>query len=127
MVFKKGQSGNPKGRKKCPPEIKYMKKLSKEFVQCRITHWLQKPLSEVMELLKDPKQQAMDHFICKIIVLGVMKGDHQRLSFLLDRLIGKVKEHVEFVEPAPFIIQGKTQTLELGSKMEEKDGDQKHR
>ena len=106
MVFKKGQSGNPKGRQKKPVEVAFAQKLSKEFVQLRLTHFLRMPLKDLKQILKDEDRESVDHFICRIIVMGIVKGDHLRLNFMFDRLIGKVKDVVEHKVPEPFIIEG---------------------
>ena len=121
MTFKKGQSGNPKGRKKKPDEVAFAQKLSKEFVQLRLTHFLRMPLDELEATLKDKTKESIDHFICRIIVMGIIKGDHIRLNFMFDRLIGKVKEHVEHTIPEPFIIEGfKGEKVTLGIKESKK-------
>lgn len=117
MVFKKGQSGNPKGRQKKPPEIAFAQKLSREFVQLRLTHFLRLPLDELQDVLKDKKRESVDHFIARIIVMGIIKGDHIRLNFMFDRLIGKVTEKVEISKPEPFIIEGVNgERIEMGVK-----------
>jgi len=106
MGYKKGESGNPKGRAKKPPEVAFAQKLNRDFVQNRLTHFLRMPLDELEKILKDRSKESVDHFICRIIVMGIIKGDHIRLNFMFDRLIGKVKEHVEHKIPEPFIIEG---------------------
>lgn len=38
---------------------------------------------------------AFQSFVAAIIIGGIERGDHKRLQFLLDRIIGKVKDKVE--------------------------------
>lgn len=56
-------------------------------------------------------------YIARILVKGISEGDTQRLDFLFNRLIGKVKEKKEISLPKPTIIKmidGKTE-LVMGS------------
>lgn len=117
MVFKKGQSGNPKGRKKMPEELKYAKKLNKEFVEVQLTKFLGKSVKDLDEILENSELPSMQHFISKIILIGIKEGDHVRLNFLFDRVIGKVTEKIEHKMPEPFIIEGfNGEKVEMGMK-----------
>jgi hypothetical protein len=117
MVFKKGQVSNPNGRAKKPPEVAFAQKLSREFVQLRLTHFLRMPLDQLKKTLEDETNESVDHFIARIIVMGIIKGDHIRLNFMFDRLIGKVTEKVEISKPEPFIIEGVNgERIEMGVK-----------
>jgi len=121
--WEKGKSGNPAGRPPESEDLRTLKKLNRTFIEMRLTHWLRKPLNELTELLKDKDQEAIDHFICKIILMGIVHGDHKRLGFIFDRVVGKVVEQIETITVQPFLIEGevdgKTRKVTLGSK--EKD------
>ena len=123
MTFKKGQVTNPRGRPKVPDETKLMRSLSRDFVECKITSMRQKSITELEEILKDKDNQSIDHFIGRIILMGVVKGDPVRLNFLFDRVIGKVTDIRELKTVAPFLIESHSgdKTITLGT--EEKKGD----
>jgi hypothetical protein len=59
-------------------------------------------------------------YIARILVKGISEGDTQRLNFLFDRLIGKVKEVKEITTPKPTVMKlldGKTEII-LGATMD---------
>ena len=45
--------------------------------------------------MKDPNTKALELLIGKIMAEAISKGDHMRMNFILDRMIGKVKDVVE--------------------------------
>jgi len=114
---KKGEVRNPLGISG-PKELTLARKLSKEFVEVKLTEMLQKNMDEIDGILADKSRQTIDHWICMIISKGIKEGDYRRLDFILDRLIGKVKDVKEITVPAPTIIQRRSgEQVELGSKM----------
>lgn len=98
MTFKKGESGNPKGLKKIPDFVKVVQQYSREIVEIKIAELMQKPLDEIKDMSVDHERQALDVFLAKIITMGVVEGDYQRLNFLFDRTIGKVPNQLNFGE-----------------------------
>lgn len=92
--FKPGQSGNPNGRPKLPEEVKEAKRLTAAELELKLTEFLKKSREELYAIAKDPKSTGMDALVASIMTFGVSKGDHMRMEFLLNRLIGKVKEQV---------------------------------
>ncbi len=120
MVFKKGEITNPKGRPKTPDDIAFAKELNKAFVEVKIGELLRKSINELEVLLRDKDKESIDHFIGRIIINGIVTGDHRRLNFLFDRIIGKVTEKVDVQLPAPFLVESiDGETIECGMKMEE--------
>jgi hypothetical protein len=103
--FQPGQSGNPKGREPYPPEIKAIKLLNKDYYRRVMTKFIQLTPTEIAKALKDPKATALEHMIGTIVSKAISTGDHAKLGFLLDRLIGKVTDKVEIGVKRPFIIE----------------------
>ena len=104
--WKKGQSGNPSGSKKLPEDLKEAKsKYSKQVIKALLAQCLDKKVTELEEILKDKNNKVIDHLIGRIALLGIVKGDQARLSFILDRMIGKVTEEQEVKIIEPFIIE----------------------
>lgn len=50
---------------------------------------------QLQAILKDPKTKVIDALVASIALHGIKKGDNARMNFLLDRIIGKVKDQVE--------------------------------
>ena len=89
-MFKKGQSGNPRGRKPTPDFVKVVQQYSREFIECKIAEFMQRSMEDIKLISKNPNAQAIDAFLARIFLMGISLGDHQRLNFLFDRTIGKV-------------------------------------
>lgn len=118
--FKPGQSGNPAGRPPHPPEIKQASQLSKTSFNAILNKYLHCNASELEFVVTNPNIPVIDMVVCKILLESGNKGDHVRLNFLIERLLGKVKEEVEISLPKPTIIQRSDGTeIELGARMEE--------
>lgn len=86
----KGQSGNPSGKTKFPEELRGIRALTQEEV-CRLVAKYGRMLPDQIDALVEARQIPMLEFaIAKIFREAGVKGDFTRLSFLLDRAIGKV-------------------------------------
>lgn len=105
--WKKGQSGNPSGRAKMPEDLREIrKKYSKQIIQGLLAQCLDKSVEELESILKDKNNKVVDHLVGRVALLGIVKGDPVRFNFILDRLIGKVKEEKEINLLKPFVIEG---------------------
>ena len=114
--FKKGNKRGP-GRPKMPVELIMMKQLSKDGVKTLLNKFLDWPLSELQAYLKDNSNPVLEYYIAKLLYNGIVTGDVKALSFLFDRLIGKVVDKVEISKPKPTIIEliGGDKKIILGS------------
>lgn len=91
--FQPGQSGNPAGRKKLPPEVREAAKLTKAEVEATLGKFLKMSPAEFAEAKKSPATMG-DFWIISVMSHGISKGDQMRLNFMYERLIGKVKDEV---------------------------------
>lgn len=92
--LKPGQSGNPKGRPKNPPQLREIQQLTKGEYSLMINKMLQcKP-----EDLANYNGTVLEKWVASVIYHGIKHGDPSRLASLIDRLIGKVPEKVELTE-----------------------------
>lgn len=121
--FKPGQSGNPNGRPKMPPEVKESRKLNQASVELLLNKYLLMPFEELKALIEAQKCSAGDMLIATVIYKGITKGDHYRLDFLLNRLIGKVTDRIEHKGVSLYVIEKRDGgRIELGSKLIDNDG-----
>lgn len=95
-MFKKGQSGNPLGGKLHNPEIKLIKKLSeKELIEVA-TFVLQSKVGEIKARMKDPNTSVLQGMVLGLAAKIMTKGDASAFNALMDRMLGKVKDNVNF-------------------------------
>ena len=104
--FKSGDewTGNRKGRPAYPADLKGVKSLTRQELELRLKKMLDLPVTEIKRLMRTDSMTGMDKFILSIVYKGIVCGDAQRFGFLLDRMIGKVKDQVEISSPKPIII-----------------------
>lgn len=92
--FKKGQSGNPQGGKLHNPEIKLIKRLSeKELVEVA-TFILGSKVNQIKARMKHPETTVLQGMVLGLAVKAMSRGDASSFNALMDRLLGKVKDHV---------------------------------
>lgn len=91
--WQKGQSGNPnKIYSRLPPELLAIKSFTNKEAIKVISKYARMTYSELLASLGDKKTPCIELAIAEVFKMSIEKGDHIRLSFLLDRSIGKVKE-----------------------------------
>lgn len=119
--IKKGQVLNPNGRPRLPEELKKIRrKYSKDKIQAMIAQCLDKKVTDLEKILKNKDNKIIDHLIGRVVLKGIVYGDHQRFNFILDRMIGKVTETKEIKTAEPFIVtRSDGTTIEMGSRERE--------
>lgn len=130
MVFKKGESGNKKGRPPQLKEYKEVKKLTPSYVKMVISKLARMSRDEFIEFQRTPAElggpNLMEMTIGSILMKAVETGDHSRLDFLLNRSIGKtVEERNVTVRPVTYTtsIRGDGSLLQsVLSEMDEEEG-----
>ncbi len=92
--WKKGESGNPKGR---PPDMlgKKMRQLTAEEFAEIANLIIKGSIEELRAIARDDSQSALRVMIAAVAVKTISKGDMHALDILLNRLVGRVKEQVE--------------------------------
>jgi hypothetical protein len=108
IPWKKGQSGNPKGKPKRDPDVIAATKLTRENVERAISKYLKCSYEDLKKLIAEKKGQNVELIIARIIEKAISSADYQGMNFLLDRLIGKVKDKVEVTKHEPVIIEMKS-------------------
>jgi len=103
--FKPGQSGNPGGKAKVPDDIKEARKLTQLDLERVINSLLYITKEALQAKIKDPQTPMIEMIAASIMAQAAVKGDHMRLDFILQRMIGKVKDQLEVTTPTPFILK----------------------
>lgn len=94
--FKKGQSGNPQGGRLHNPEIKRIKGLTQKELIDVATFVLQSSVGQIKTKMKDPKTSVLQGMVLGLALKSMTKGDAASFNALMDRLLGKVREHIDF-------------------------------
>lgn len=103
--FLPGQSGNPSGRRKLPEELKDIAEFTAEEIKRMFAKYGRMPVELVKEAANDLQIASIEAVIASGIMRAIKDGDYARLSYFLDRTIGKVTEKTEIEMPEPVIIQ----------------------
>lgn len=93
--FKPGQKVPGCGRPALPPDVREAKALQRNEVQILLTQMLEMDRSELQTIVNNPKEKAIRGLVASIVLHGIKKGDQMRMNFLLDRIVGKVKDEME--------------------------------
>jgi hypothetical protein len=100
MVWKKGESGNPRGMI-VPSDLQAARRMNKFEFERIANKYLYSTKKEIEQCLIDPSLSAVDIAVIKVIAEAIKHGDVKRLAFLFDRLIGKPKETIELTRNDP--------------------------
>jgi hypothetical protein len=103
-LFEKGNPGGP-GRPKKDPLVKKAAKMTRNEVEECLVRYLRHSVSELKELIKNDKLTTIEMLVARIIYQGIRTGDQQKLNFLLERIVGKVKDQIEHNIIRPTVIE----------------------
>jgi hypothetical protein len=109
--------GDPRmGRKRVPEELKGMRALSKAEATAALSDVLKLTTQELDELLESKTATMMQLCAARIVKVAFEQGDQQRLNFMLDRLIGRVKDELDVkvsIQPKVMILPTLGQTINV--------------
>lgn len=115
--FEKGNRMNPGGKPKVPDDIKEMRKLTSVELERIINKLIHSDISELSLMLKEKKDTVIVLMVARLLHDVLSKGDHQKYSLMVDRLVGKIKEQIEVTTVKPFIIESPAgDTITMGLK-----------
>lgn len=96
--FKTGGRDMPPGEnfytKTMPEDVRKARKVNKAEVERILNQYLYMPFGELVAQVKDPTRSTIEVLVMSILIQAIKKGDPDRLNFVLDRLVGKVKNNV---------------------------------
>lgn len=89
--FKPGNTMG-KGRPKLHPDVMDIKPYTQRDLALIIRDMVDMEPEQILSLTQDPKTSCLKLMLASTIMKGVKEGDHSRIDFLFNRMIGKVKE-----------------------------------
>ena len=95
MKFTKDNQPANKGRKRLPRDLAVANSLTKAKLEGLLNLHLWMTEKELNKVVKDAKTPMISKAIASIISKAIENGDDRRLTFILDRLIGKPKEEID--------------------------------
>jgi hypothetical protein len=106
----KGQSGNPKGGRKLPEEIKEIRKFTVEQIIETFSKYLGMTQEEMLAVDKR-KLSLLEVWLLKAAEIGIKTGNYFILDKILDRVIGKTFMGIK--------IETDNKAAEAGQRLEE--------
>ena len=95
MAFKKGNT-HGKGRKKGTSIVpKTLRELNSVEIERVLKKYLEMSKEDLRKICKNDKTRALDAMVANIVMKSIDMGDQTRLNFILERLIGKVKDRID--------------------------------
>lgn len=106
-----------RGNNRLPADMTQANKLTKARLEAIINKYLWMSKDQLQEAVQGPDTPMIDIAIASIITKAIEGGCDKRLTFILDRLIGKVKEEID-IKTYMHGLQGLTekQMVDLGQK-----------
>ena len=83
-----GRKGGKAGARN--KDVERARRLNQHEVDLSLSKMLYMSQVELRNLINDPQTTALQLLVARILEKGIETGDHTRMSFLLDRTIGKV-------------------------------------
>lgn len=93
---KGGYQPKNRGRPNVPADLREATKLTKANLEGMLNKYLWMPRSRIESVLqKDTNLPMIEYMIANIVTRAAVHGDTKRLDFILNRIIGKVKEEID--------------------------------
>lgn len=96
--FKKGQSGNPKGKRKLPLDLRKVAELTADELQRTISKHFRMDKFQIAGVLQNPDSPALDLIIASTIAKAIKHGNINKAESLFLRCIGKVSDDIKITD-----------------------------
>lgn len=93
--WKKGQSGNPKGRAVESPARRQLRTMGKAEILNFGTLVMRGNMSHLQAIVKDPKAPVIQIMFAAVCASIIKKGDMNALQELLNRIVGPVPKEMQ--------------------------------
>lgn len=93
--FQKGQVANPKGAGAHNKDLKAIRRLTQQEIADVGGMILNSNLEQLKVTRADPTSSVFKVWVCSVAIMAINKGDAHAMGVLLDRIVGKVRDHVE--------------------------------
>ncbi len=103
--WKKGQSGNPTGRRKLPVSLRSVAELSADEIKRTIAKHFRMNKETLIKVIQNPASPALDLVVASTIAKAIKDGDIAKAEYLFMRSLGKVKDVMEVIQPDPVVIR----------------------
>jgi hypothetical protein len=101
-------------------ELKKIPGITKEEVDKILAKFSRMSRDEIKAFMEDRTATMMELMVGSVVLKAYQHGDQNRLGFIFDRTIGKVKEVKEIQLPKPTLIERENgQQIVLGAAMDE--------
>lgn len=102
--FKPGHAGGP-GKPKLPADVIEARKLNQAEAVRLLNRFNSFTQDELVAFCKDGSNKVLEMMVARLMLKGIKDGTPTNLTFLFDRLIGKVKDQVEHSFPKPTVVK----------------------
>lgn len=92
---KGGPSPNPGGQGKLPPALKAVKLLTPKTFARVFSKFAEMPKAEMDEVIRNPNTSVLELAVCSAFYSAITKGDFKHLTWMLDRVLGKIPEKAQ--------------------------------
>lgn len=93
--FKKGLSGNPKGRPPLPPEVRKLKQLTLSQLNEVVSLVMASTYEDLKRMANDDQATVIQRMSAALAIQTIGKGNPHTWNALLEQFRGKLKEKVE--------------------------------
>lgn len=104
--YKKGVSGNPKGRPAVPADIKAMREFNASEFERVFNKFIFMNQDELTAATKRKDFNVLEMMVLSIMQKAVKEGDQKRMNFLLDRMVGPVVRKVDHTSDGKALFDG---------------------